>query len=116
MLHKEFFGLLFLAFIAYIFVAPNPSVRIERVCKPIPVVGNVLVSMTALILPQHQTTIQGWVSRFDYGCQYIVWRMLYQSEYNEYMKSISAAEGTEPKSFDSFVDKKESDAKQDAAK
>lgn len=86
MLHKEFFGILFLAFVAYIFVAPNPSVRIERVCKPVPVTGNVIVSMSALILPQHQSTVQGWVSKFDYGCQYIVWRMVYQKEYLEYQE------------------------------
>lgn len=82
MLHKEFFGLLFLAFVGWIFVAGTPTDRIDHFCRPISWTGNVVVSMSALVLPKSQTTVQGYFDKVDYGCQYMTWRLFYQSDYN----------------------------------
>lgn len=82
MLHKEFWGLLFLVFVAWIFMAVNGSTRIERGCRPIGWAGNVTVSLTALVLPSEQTDVQRWMQKAEYSCQYAVWRLIYQADYN----------------------------------
>jgi len=84
MLHKEFWGLLFLAFVVWIFTASSPSIRIENACRPIGWSGNVIVSLSALAMPAHQTKVQGWFNSIEYGCQYTVWRLFYQEAYNKW--------------------------------
>lgn len=82
MLHKEFWGLLFLAFVGWIFVSSSPTQRIEHFCKPVGWAGNVSTSVTALLVPSQQVNVQNWFDKFEYGCQYMTWRLLYQAEYN----------------------------------
>lgn len=91
MIHKEFFGLLFLGFVAWIFLATDPKSRIEHFCSPVGWVGNVLVSVTALIAPTQQELIQTWFYKFDYGCQYLVWRVIYQEAYNKQQAAAAAS-------------------------
>lgn len=83
MLHKEFWGLLFLLFVGWIFVPGNPTERIEHACKPIEWTGSVVTSLSALALPQSQASVQGVFDRVQYGCEYTAWRLLYQKEYNK---------------------------------
>jgi hypothetical protein len=85
MLHKEFWGLLFLAFVGWIFISANPNQRIEHFCRPVGWVGNVSTSVTSLIVPSQQTNVQKWFDKFEYGCQYMTWRLIYQAEYNKAM-------------------------------
>lgn len=85
MLHKEFWGLLFLAFVAWIILATTPQKRIEHACRPIAWVGNVITSGSALAIPSQQTTIQKWFDKLEYGCQYTTWRLFYQEEYNKWL-------------------------------
>lgn len=92
MLHKEFWGLCFLAFVVWVFISPNPSKRIDRVCAPIEVVGNATTSLTSLVLPQHQVRMDRWFKKFDYGCEFLTWRMVYQDEYNEYLRNKEMAD------------------------
>lgn len=86
MLHKEFWGLLFLAFVGYVFFATSPSERMGRVCSPIDWVGNASTSLTALVTPQYQFNVQNAFDKVDYGCQFLLWRMFYQAEYNKYLE------------------------------
>lgn len=83
MLHKEFWGLLFLAFVGWIFIVADPSERLVRVCRPIGWSGNVVVSVSALVVPDQQRTVQGWFDKLEYGCRYTTWRLLYQTEWNK---------------------------------
>lgn len=83
MLHKEFWGLLFLAFVAWIFMSASPTNRIEHFCKPVGWVGNVSTSVTSLIVPTQQANVQKWFDKFEYGCQYMTWRLIYQADYNK---------------------------------
>jgi hypothetical protein len=83
MLHKEFWGLLFLAFVGWIFVSSSPTQRIEHFCQPVGWAGNVSTSVTALLVPTQQVSVQRWFDKFEYGCQYMTWRLLYQAEYNK---------------------------------
>jgi len=68
MLHKEFWGLLFLAFVVWIFVAGDGAARIERGCRPIQWAGNVMVSVTALAVPSQQAGVKRWVDKSEYAC------------------------------------------------
>ncbi len=85
MLHKEFWGMLFLAFIAWVFIAGTPSERINHFCRPVAWTGNAFTSLSALAVPTQQETVQTWFDKFEYGCQYMTWRLFYQSDYNAYM-------------------------------
>lgn len=99
MLHKEFWGLCFLAFVVWVFISPNPSKRIDRVCAPIEVVGNATTSLTSLVLPQHQVRMDRWFKKFDYGCEFLTWRMVYQDEYNEYLRNKEMADAAKLKAM-----------------
>jgi len=85
MLHKEFWGLLFLAFVGWIFISSSPTQRIEHFCQPVAWVGNVSTSVTALLVPSQQANVQKWFDKFEYGCRYMTWRLIYQADYNKAM-------------------------------
>ena len=91
MLHKEFWGLLFLAFVVWVFIAGDPNERIARACKPIGWTGNVITSMAALASPDYQQDTQRWFDGFEYGCRFIVWRAIYQDAYNAEQQKAAAA-------------------------
>lgn len=87
MLHKEFWGLVFLAFVVWVFVAGTPQSRIENACRPIGWVGNATTSMAALTFPAHQAAAQRWFDKFEYGCRFMIWRLFYQDAYNKWLAS-----------------------------
>ncbi len=91
MIHKEFFGMLFLAFIAWVFIAGTPNDRIDNFCKPIGWTGNAVTSLSALAVPSQQENVKQWFDKFQYGCRYMTWRLFYQDEYNKFMKSQGLA-------------------------
>lgn len=91
MLHKEFWGLLFLGFVFWVIAAASPSQRIENLCRPVGWAGNVVVSGTALVLPAHQAKVQGGFNSLEYGCRYMVWRLFYQDEYNKWLNATKQA-------------------------
>jgi hypothetical protein len=87
MLHKEFWGLLFLGFVVWIFMASDGQARIARTCRPMLWSGNIAVSLTAFASPATAETVQKWSNKLDYGCRYTVWRLIYQDDYNKYIQS-----------------------------
>ncbi len=91
MLHKEIWGLTILAFILWIFLGAAPQ-RIERTCAPIGWMGNVTVSLAALVTPNYQKPVQRWFDKFTYGCQYTVWRLFYQDDYLKFVESQQTEE------------------------
>lgn len=101
MLHKEFWGLLFLAFVAWIILATTPTKRIEHACRPIHWVGNVITSGAALAVPTQQQTIQRWFDKLEYGCQYTTWRLFYQEEYNAWLASEEKKAAEEKRAMES---------------
>lgn len=80
-------GIPVLIFIFWVFSAPLPSERIVRVCEPIHWVGNLATSTTALSAEQHTDTTVRWSDKMNYSCQYMVWRLFYQEEYNKALKA-----------------------------
>lgn len=91
MLHKEFWGLLFLVFVGWVFLAGTPQGRIQNVCRPIGWTGNVVVSLSALVVPDQQSRLQGYFKQFEYGCQFTTWRLFYQEEYNAWLEKNGGA-------------------------
>ncbi len=85
MLHKEIIGLLLLLFLGWTFVSSSGTERIQRFCAPVSWVGNVAVSAAALASPDSQKALGKTMNKVTYGCEYMVWRLFYQSTYNEYM-------------------------------
>lgn len=96
MLHKEFWGLVFLAYVVWVFLAANPSARIVRSCEPVEWTGNVVTSMASLVLPSQQEKMQRWTLKTAYGCRYTVWRLFYQSDYNAYLAKKAAEDQASP--------------------
>ena len=96
MLHKEFWGILFLALVGWIFIASTPNERLERVCKPVGWTGNVVVSLSALVLPTQEKTVQGWFDKLEYGCRYTAWRLIYQNDYNKAVSEQQQLQGAAP--------------------
>lgn len=85
MIHKEFWGILFLIFVGWIFIPGQPDTRIAHACRPVGWSGNVVTSLASLVLPAQQARTQHWFDKFEYGCQYTVWRLIYQDEYNTWL-------------------------------
>lgn len=96
MLHKEFWGLVFLAFVVWIFMSSDPQVRIARTCRPVLWTGNVATSLTALAVPSGQESVQKWSNKLDYSCRYTVWRLIYQDDYNKFLQDQPGAAATAP--------------------
>lgn len=90
MLHKEFWGFLFLAFVAWIFIAGDGNKRIENFCAPVGWTGNLVVSLASLTVSDQASSTQKWFDKFEYGCRYMTWRVFYQKEYNKYLEAEAA--------------------------
>ncbi|CAB5514339.1 hypothetical protein LMG26857_03398 [Achromobacter anxifer] len=76
-------GIPVLGFIFWIIIAPLPQDRIARTCQPIHWVGNLATSTTALSVDKHTTTAARWSDKLNYSCQYLIWRLFYQDDYNK---------------------------------
>lgn len=90
MLHKEILGLVLLGFIVWIAFSINPGERLERACKPFAWTGSVVTSATTLMAPSYQQSMKRWWDKFDYGCQYSLWRLFYQDDYNKALAEQAA--------------------------
>ncbi len=76
-------GIPVLIFVIWVFAAPMPSERIVRTCEPVHWAGNLVTSTTALSSDKHTETSVRWSDKMNYSCQYMVWRLFYQDEYNK---------------------------------
>lgn len=76
-------GLPILVFIFWVFAAPVPQERISRGCEPVLWIGNIATSTAALSTEDHTATTVRWSDKLNYSCQYMVWRLFYQEQYNK---------------------------------
>lgn len=90
-------GIPILCFVFWVFAAPIPANRIERVCEPINWVGNIATSTTALSTEGHTSSAVRWSDKLNYSCKYMVWRLFYQEAYNKAVEAgdVKPAAGTE---------------------
>lgn len=79
-------GIPVVVFIFWVFTAPLPQERIARGCEPINWVGNLATSATALATEAHTPTSARWSDKMNYSCQYLIWRLFYQTAYNKAVK------------------------------
>lgn len=75
------FGLAVLSWIGYMVMATNPSARIDRACTPVRLGGSVVESVAALTAPTAAIKVREAFADFDYGCQYTIWRAVYEEDY-----------------------------------
>lgn len=83
--HELLWGSAIVAFIAWVLLAPDATMRINRVCRPVHWVSSGVVSLTALTVPKYETDAQDDGNRVVYGCEYSIWRLFYQKDYDAYL-------------------------------
>lgn len=76
-------SILLVVFLGWVFIADGGMARIERICKPVQWVGTVAESATDLTIPQYSRKVDGWVDSLEFSCQYTVWRLFYEKEWQE---------------------------------
>jgi hypothetical protein len=57
------------------------------VCRPISWASSGIVSLTALTAPKYETDAQNGGNRVVYGCEYSIWRLFYQKDYDAYLSA-----------------------------
>lgn len=82
-LKETLLGIPVVIFIFWVFTAPLPQDRIGRVCQPIHWVGNLATSTTALSVERHTGSAARWSDKLNYSCQFLIWRLFYQEDYNK---------------------------------
>lgn len=91
-------GILLVVYIGWIFIAGEPTVRMDRACRPVEWTGNMAVSLAALTYPSGQRKTQLAFENMDYGCEYSLWRLFYESDYlkNQAGAGLDAPKQSEP--------------------
>ena len=88
------FSILFMVFVAWVFIADGGEQRITRACKPIDWGGVVFESITDLTFPEYSRNVDKWMDSAEFSCQYTVWRLFYEQEW------INAKENNESVDLD----------------
>lgn len=88
----QLFGVLMVIFIGWIFITGDSAERMERACKPVEWTGNMAVSLVALTYPSGQRRTQMAFENMDYGCQYSLWRLFYETDYLETQSGAGVAD------------------------
>ena len=83
--HEFLWGAAVVAFIAWVLLASNPAMRINRACRPLHWASSGIVSLTALTAPKYETDAQDGGNKVVYGCEYSIWRLFYQKDYDTYL-------------------------------
>jgi len=83
--HELLWGSALVAFVAWVLLASSASMRINRVCSPLRWASSGVVSLTALTWPKYETDVQDGGNRVVYGCEYSIWRLFYQKDYDAYL-------------------------------
>lgn len=81
-------------FLGWVFTAPMPQDRITRACEPINWVGNMATSATALSAQSATATTARWSDKLNYSCRYLIWRAVYQDDYNRAVTEGRVVPGT----------------------
>ncbi|AOV18780.1 hypothetical protein BJI67_16200 (plasmid) [Acidihalobacter aeolianus] len=89
-------------FIIYIIIGSTPTERITRACMPVPWTANLSVSILELIKADSDVApTTSWFQSANYGCEFTLWRLFYQNDYNTAQKSklasntgVPASQGT----------------------
>lgn len=86
---SSLFGVFILLFVGWIFLAGMPTERIDRGCRPIGWFGNVMTSIFAIGAPSLSQASFRAFSNIEYGCQYAIWRLIYEKEWVEQQQTVA---------------------------
>lgn len=94
--------ILIVFFIVWSLLAGDRSEQLERACRPVDWFGNMAISVVAVTYNDGvQATARGF-EQIDYTCQYMLWRLFYESSYQK-----AVADGLiDPETGEAIVDKK----------
>lgn len=89
-------GILVVVWVGWITIATTPQERIARGCSPMRWTGSFIESLAALTAPTFVPKTKSMFADMDYGCQFSLWRMIYESDYNQAKAQSTAAESGAP--------------------
>ena len=116
-LKETLLGIPVVIFIFWVFTAPLPQDRIGRTCQPIHWVGNLATSTTALSAERHTGSAARWSDKLNYSCQFLIWRLFYQDDYNKALaEGRVKVEGQDVKVLESATETKAAPTEVDASK
>ena len=85
-------GVILMIFFGFwIMMASDPYSRFERACAPVDWLGNVSTSFVALSFGDDGKGTADWFAKASYGCQWSIWRLFYEDEWQEHQ---DAADGS----------------------
>lgn len=77
------FSILMVLFVGWVFIASSDEERLVRACKPTQWIGGFATSIVDLTAPKYSSTVDGWIDSLEYSCQYMLWRLFYESAWLE---------------------------------
>lgn len=84
------FGL-FLIWMAWIFIGGTGQQKLDRACRFNEWTGNLVTSLAELSFPSTTKQVQYFWQRIDYGCEYTLWRLIYEDDYKAAVAAQEAA-------------------------
>lgn len=81
-------SILLIIFLGWIFIASSDEERLIRSCKPTQWIGGFGTSLVDLTVPKYSKTVDGWVDSLEYSCQYMFWRLFYESAWLEQQEKL----------------------------
>lgn len=78
---------LMLVFAFWISFASDPHARFDRACAPVDKFGNFVTSFIGLFFDRDWAAANdAWFERADYGCEYMLWRLWYEDDYQQQLQ------------------------------
>lgn len=81
---------LFLIWCFWVAMAPTSQKKLDRVCSPVSVTGNLMVSLAALAWEPSMPATKRIFDQTTYGCKYMSWRLVYERRYKAWLEQQQA--------------------------
>lgn len=94
-----------IVFVLWVSFASDVYGKFDRACAPVDKFGNFMTSMVGLLFDSGAAEASDkWWERADYGCEYTLWRLFYEEDYQrELQQQRLAEEGVEPVADDGVI-------------
>lgn len=90
-------SMMLIGFLAYIVLGSGPVTRMERTCKPVSWTQNLSVSVLQLVNASKAVPATSrWFHNANYGCEYMLWRLFYQTDYIKQHQATDASNRVPP--------------------
>ena len=78
-----------LVFVFYCAIGQKGEERMNRICSPFSVIANFVTSFTALLWDGSEVGTKEVFDNITYGCKYTVWRMVYETDWQDYPDQLT---------------------------